>query len=191
MYAIFKPYILIRTVLHPVKYFLLIYRDIMTTLTDEQRKRIEENKRKAQAIRATKLANGTSKTPTTSTNTGFTLLSSNTGTSKTPILPVSINNGSLKFSTSIFAPQSKGCSKWNTNSSGSPTSNYSNLANNNTKIQNIDDSKVQPMTNFYNSSSKQIVVNLTLISKDRFCAEFPFNKAVVDVLKTIPGKLYG
>lgn len=186
VYAIFKLYILIRTVLHPVKYFLLIYRDIMTTLTDEQRKRIEENKRKAQAIRATKLANGTLKTPTTFTNTGFTLLSSKTETSKTTTLPISINNGSLKFSTSTFAPQSSRCNKWNANSSESPTSNFRN-----TKTQTIGDNKVQPMTNFYNSSSKQIVVNLTLISKDRFGAEFPFNKTVVDILKIIPGKLYG
>ncbi len=141
----------------------------MATLTDEQRRRIEENKRKALAIRAAKLAAANAALPSTTSRPSF----APNQVPQTNPLPVTVIN-----SNAASKPQYNNQKVPFYNNKFSPTPTKNNLFSN----QN---SPNKP------SELKSVIANLSLISRDRFTVEFPFTQEIVNLLKTVPGKLYG
>lgn len=190
----------------------------MASLTDEQRRRIEENKRKALAIRAAKQSPGpnshifsgpavgvstSSKTYTGSSSNPYSsnshspALNSSSPASK-PSSPFAISNA---FSTSSNQPSNNhpisGSASSNLDGRNTRTlpvtffdtnSSKSNLNNNKSVSENT------PLNGiFYGNSpaAASVTVSFSLLSSIRFIIDFPFNDIIVKVLKTIPGKLYG
>lgn len=147
----------------------------MATLTDEQRRRIEENKQKALAIRAAKLASGAPNILVSSANSNSSHSAAISAPINTPTLPLVVNNAygsKSKISTGI--PQCSNYGAFKKDSFQKQTTNTT-----------------QQVSKFYGAAVKPVIVNLVLVSKDRFGAEFTFNKTVIEILKTVRGKLYG
>lgn len=137
----------------------------MATLSEEQKRRIEENKKKALAIRAAKLSNDSiSNKPANH--------SSNTSISKKILYcdPLPVVTKNLNSCKTDCVPN-----KFNKQKLPNKLNFYSNV----------------PSGNQNQSQTKVITVNFSLISKNRFTVDFLFNKDIVELLKTVPGKLYG
>ncbi|XKL60873.1 hypothetical protein PGB90_007930 [Kerria lacca] len=136
----------------------------MATLSEEQKRRIEENKKKALAIRAAKLSNDSiSNKPANH--------SSNTSISKKILYcdPLPVVTKNLNSCKTDCVPN-----KFNKQKLPNKLNFYSNV----------------PSGNQNQSQTKVITVNFSLISKNRFTVDFLFNKDIVELLKTVPGKLY-
>lgn len=151
----------------------------MASLTEEQKRRIEENKKRALAIRAAKSSSPSISAPSTSI---------------TPSLPP--------------APPQKPAPSFQSNvktSSGNTNQFFNKFKNGNSnswknqpsklpiqKHNSSENLKEVPSSNFYPTPPpKPVTVTFSLISSDRFTVEFYFNKQIVELLKTVPSKLYG
>ncbi|XP_065215119.1 SWI/SNF-related matrix-associated actin-dependent regulator of chromatin subfamily A-like protein 1 [Planococcus citri] len=150
------------------------------TLSEEQKRRIEENKRKALAIRAAKNASVTP--PATSFNNTPKSGSFNPSTPKSTNSTPIYQNGSKDK----YQPQRNGILAIERK----PASEAKKTAY---EVKKTDSQapKAISLNNFYGSpTSRPVTVNCVLISRDRFAADFIFNKVVVDALKTIPNRQY-
>lgn len=189
----------------------------MASLTDDQRRRIEENRKKALSIRAAKQLPGPISNVSSSRPAGASA-------SSKPYIGPSSNSYSSNFHTTA----SKGSSPTSKFPSPFATSNGSSTSSNQSSTNNVTNgsafpkfsgtaTNALPVTNAYSNSSKSsfnnhksvqenkpiaslfygsskaagVTVSFSLLSNVRFTVDFPFNDTIVKVLKTIPGKLYG
>lgn len=148
----------------------------MSTLTEEQKRRVEENKRKALAIRAAKTTGASAS------------LANITAPCPAPV-PKFPNN-------SAFDATKPAWSNFKQGNQGFSNNGLKNRAlaiqKKKTAENHNNPSKVAPISNFYGSpAAKPVTVNCSLISRDRFTVEFAYNKHIVELFKTIPNKLYG
>lgn len=133
----------------------------MATLTDEQRKRIEENKRKALAIRAAKMASAAAPAIVQPSSSNIPALPVSSSAPKINSLPNTVTNNSNNFKPNNGA-QKPQYHSFNNNPSGKD-----------------------------NSKDCVVKVNFVLRSKERFTIDFVFHDEIVAQLKTVNGRLYG
>lgn len=152
----------------------------MSSLTDEQRRRIEENKQKALALRAAKRASTQSNPSPAPSNSG----------GQTSSAPKSGNNAAHTAWNS-FKPSS------NTTTISLPAANNNvfNFQRNAAATSSAKSNGVPAsmgVKNFYaEQKQKLILVKFVLISKERFAVDFTFDKNIIEIIKTINNKLYG
>lgn len=154
----------------------------MATLTEEQRKRIEDNKQRALAIRAAKQIQASQFTPSVSatpvvsstprSGSSPSISSSNPTQSNSHVLPIVTNSYSntSKLNQNSFKSNFNKAPSWNQKSSVSASGGEHNFHQQRPKTQ----------------------VTFTLRSRDRFNVDWnQFNQKLIEVIKTIPGKMFG
>lgn len=185
-----------------------------TNLTDEQRKRIEANRKLALERRAVRLAEATKRkipvpcgnpkplppnsfynnpltSSTNSTNVVSSKLSSiNIGipSEKSPNLTSSVSNGTFNKSNQY---KSEKFHPLQITSTSHPVNHGSNPLKINS-ASNLPGSKSsEPPQRSWNVTTDALSGTLSLIRKDRFILEIGFNSKLVDLCKSIPGRIYG
>lgn len=152
----------------------------MTSLSEEQKLKIEENRKKALEIRALKMAS-TDCRQKSALNNCKNIPGNSTRVSNVP------GNGHHNNFAKLNNVIQNGVGDCVNYKITSPSKQLNNL-----KVTNSPGkSKGVLPVQFYGNDKSVISVSCYLISKDRFCADVNYSKTVIDIFKTIPDKLYG